>query len=89
MFDQSLATVIAAVVAVAGTIVSIVIAQRRWTRERREARFGKFEADQQDIYKELWDKIEEVNVALRRERVDESGFGKLVADLKAEALRKR
>ncbi len=71
----------AAVIAFVGTVLGLVIAYRRWLKERDAARFARFETDQQDIYKKLWERVEIVNVALRRDRVDETGFAQLVADL--------
>lgn len=87
MISAPIATVVAAVIAFIGTVVGAVIAWRRWVKERESARFGKFETDRQDIYKSLWDKVEEVNASLRRNRVDERGLDQMVADLNEFMLR--
>jgi hypothetical protein len=87
LLDAPVATILAAIVAFVGTMLGLVVGYRRWTKERKSARFAKFEADQQEIYKSLWERVEDVNVALRRDRVDQSGFAKLVADLNEFMLR--
>lgn len=87
MLEAPIATILAAVIALVGTVLGLVVAYRRWAKERQSARFAKFEADQQDIYKALWDRVEVVNVALRRDRVDEKGFAQLVGDLNEFMLR--
>lgn len=84
---DSVATVIAAVIALAGTLIGIAVGYRRWSRERTAQRFARFETDRQDIYKSLWDRVEQINAALRRDRVDETGFTELVADLNEFIIR--
>ena len=74
MLDAPLATVIAAAIALAGTLIGIIVGYRRWSRERTSERFRRFETDRQDIYKSLWDRVEEINAALRRDRVDDRGL---------------
>ncbi len=87
MLNAPLATVLAALIAFVGTFVGLWIGYRRWVKERKSARSARFESDQQDVYKTLWEKVEEVNVALRRDRVDARGFAALVADLNEFMLR--
>ncbi len=87
MLTSPLATIFGALIAFVGTVLGLMVAYRRWTKERDSARYARFDSDQQDIYKTLWQKVEDVNVALRRDRVDESGFGQLVADLNEFMLR--
>lgn len=87
MLSAPAATVVAAIIAFLGTAIGLIAAYRRWAKERESARFAKFAADQQEIYKTLWERVEEVNVALRRERVDANGFAGLTADLNEFMLR--
>jgi len=87
LINASVATILAALIALVGTVLGLVIGYRRWAREQQSVRFAKFEADRQDIYKTLWERVEGVNVALRRDRVDEKGFGQLVGDLNEFMLR--
>jgi hypothetical protein len=87
LINAPVATVIAALIALLGTVLGLFAGYRRWRKERETARFGRFEADRQDIYKALWQKVEDVNVALRRDRVDDGGFMQLVADLNEFMLR--
>jgi hypothetical protein len=87
MLDAPLATVIAAAIALAGTLIGIIVGYRRWSRERTSERFRRFETDRQDIYKSLWDRVEEINAALRRDRVDDSGYRERLADLNEFIIR--
>jgi membrane protein implicated in regulation of membrane protease activity len=74
LLNAPFATILAALIAFVGMVLGLIVAYRRWVRERESARFARFETDQQDIYKSLWEKVEDVNVSLRRMRVDDSGF---------------
>ena len=85
--DGPTATVLAALIALVGTLVGVVFAYRRWSQEKQSVRFGKFEDERQSVYRTLWDRIEGINVALRRERVDGQRFQELVADLNEFMLR--
>ena len=87
LISAPVATVIAALIALVGTALGLFAGYRRWRKERETTRFGRFETDRQDIYKTLWQKVEDVNVALRRDRVDDGGFMQLVADLNEFMLR--
>ncbi len=87
MISAPTATIVAAVIAFVGTVVGCLVAYRRWVKERESARFARFETDRQDIYKSLWDKVEELNASLRRGLVDEGGFGQMVAELNEFMLR--
>ncbi len=87
MLNASIATILAAVIALVGTVLGLVVGYRRWVKERQSVRFAKFEADRQDIYKTLWERVEGVNVALRRDRVEEKAFAQLVGDLNEYMLR--
>jgi hypothetical protein len=87
VLDSPSATVIAALIALLGTLVVAVIGYRRWDKERQAQRFSRFEADRQDVYKILWDRVQNVNASLRRGRVDASGFSELVADLNEFMIR--
>jgi hypothetical protein len=87
LLNASIATILAAVIALVGTVLGLVVGYRRWAKERQSVRFAKFEADQQDIYKTLWERVEGVNVALRRGHVDEKAFAQLVGDLNEFMLR--
>jgi len=79
--------VIAALIALIGTLIVAVIGYRRWDKERQAQRFSRFESDKQDVYKTLWDRVQNVNASLRRGRVDASGFSELVADLNEFMIR--
>jgi hypothetical protein len=87
MLSAPVATVLAAAIALVGTVIGLIIAHRKSKSERQAARSARFETDQQDLYKTLWQKVEDVNVALRRQRVDQAGFRNLVADLNEFMLR--
>ena len=87
MLNSPSATVIAALIALIGTLIGAVIGYRRWDQERQAQRFSRFESDRQDVYKTLWDRVQNVNASLRRGRVDASGFSELVADLNEFMIR--
>ena len=87
MLDPALATIVAAVIALIGTLAGLRVGYRRWSEERKAQRSEKFEAERRDIYKGLWDRVEEVNASLRRNRVDDVGFSELVADLNEFMIR--
>jgi hypothetical protein len=85
--DANAATIIAAVIGAAATVLAAVFGYRQWARDRTSQKSARFDADRHEIYKSLWDRVEQVNAALRREKVDEAGFQEMVADLNEYILR--
>ena len=66
--------IITAVIAFAGTILGIYIGYRKWRRDQDSARFGQFEKDKQLAYKNLWERVEEINIKVRVEEVNSDQF---------------
>jgi hypothetical protein len=61
----AIASVVAALLAFAGVIAGIVVGIRRWKTERRDTKSAQFAKDRQGAYREIWDAIEELDIALR------------------------
>jgi hypothetical protein len=60
-----LRVVIPAALALLGGLIAAFLAHRRWKHEQQKARTDSFAAAKRDAYKALWEKLEEVNPALR------------------------
>jgi hypothetical protein len=87
VLEPSLATIIAAALGLAGTLIGLGVGYRRWSRERAAQRYGRFENERQDVYRSMWDRVEQINASLRRQRVDAAGFAQAVADLNEFIIR--
>jgi hypothetical protein len=85
--QQSFATVIAAVIAVAGVLVGIVAGTRRWRAERREAKSADYAKGQRDAYTRMWELVEGFHIALRTDDLTENDIRERIRDTNAQLLR--
>lgn len=74
-------------IVLAGTILGIYIGYRKWSRDRDLARFGQFEIDKQQAYKELWAQVEKINITVRIEEVNSEQFSAHLQDLNSFMLK--
>jgi hypothetical protein len=63
-----LKVVIPAVLALVGVLAGLVLAHRRWKHDEKRSNKGAYESARKDAYRELWSRLEEVNLALREHR---------------------
>src|SRR5687768_11420313 len=88
MSNESLVAIIVALIALIGTLAGIAVNYRQWRQDRNAERSKKYGAERRETYKTLWDQVEALNASLRRNKIDETQFTELVADLNEFMLRK-
>jgi len=74
-------------VALIGTLITVFIGYRQWKRQQNNARYASFIVDKQVAYKGLWEKLEEVHVKLRTERLSVADFNNLMLGVNRYILR--
>jgi hypothetical protein len=79
---------IPALIALIGTVLTILIGYRQWRRQQETSRDGDFRTQKQQTYKELWEKLEDVHVRLRFEDVGHEEFSSLVRDVNSYILKR-
>jgi len=75
---EYLKIIIPAGVALAGTLITVLVGYRQWKRQRDDARYATFLKDKEEVYKRLWEQLEEVQIKLRTENVSDPAFNALV-----------
>ena len=78
--------IISAVIAFLGTTIGIYIGYRKWRRDRESDRFGQFEKDRQQVYKELWERIARVEVKTRLDDITTEQFADQLKELNSFML---
>lgn len=63
-----LKVVIPAVLALAGVLAGVVLTHRRWKHDEKRSNQGAYDDAKKEAYRELWSRLEEVNLALREHR---------------------
>lgn len=84
---EILKIVVPAAVALVGTVLTTIIAYRRWKREQEDARSGEYESQRQKAYSELWNMLVEVHIKLRVDAIDQPAFRTLVQEVTAYLLK--
>jgi RNase adaptor protein for sRNA GlmZ degradation len=62
-----LKVLIPAVLALLGAMVAALLAHKRWKHEQQSVKADPFASARRDAYKALWERLEEVNLALRED----------------------
>jgi hypothetical protein len=78
--DEYIKILIPAIIALLGTGLTVFIAFRQWKKQAEVTQRADYLKDKQIIYKELWEKFEDIHIKLRVESVNKSEFQKLVQD---------
>ena len=86
MFDI-LKIAIPALLALAGTIAGLVMAQRRWRAERTAVQGTDFHRERRDAYKQLWTILEETHMKVRSAADLEKEWHPLLAQMNAFILK--
>ncbi len=77
---------IAAVLAFIGTVLGVYFAHMRWLREKSLERYSLYEAERQSAYRELWQRVESLNIMIRVQEVTEQDFLSHLQDLNSFIL---
>jgi hypothetical protein len=72
--SDTLKVVLPALLALAGTLVGLYIAHRRWKRERADSHSAEYSKERRAFYLALWEKVEKVHVDMRIELVTQDEF---------------
>jgi hypothetical protein len=76
-----------ALVALVGTVVAVLIGYRQWRIQQDSNRVSEYRSQKQQMYKELWGKLEDVHIRLRITVVGGDEFRLLVQDINSYILK--
>jgi hypothetical protein len=80
---------IPALIALIGTLLTILVGVWQWRKQQQQARTASFNSDRQTAYKTLWEKVEAVHIKLRTSAGDEAAIRSLVQDVNGFILQNR
>jgi hypothetical protein len=83
---EYLAPILVALIALAGTIAGLWVGYRRWLEDKRVAAATGFHAGRQAAYRQLWEKVERLNVDARIEQIPQQDYSKRIAEINAFML---
>ena len=75
-----------AVFGVGGTVFGVSVGYRQWRRDRADKKSEPFRNERREAYKELWSKVELLNIFLRTDSVAAKDFSSEVTELNAFML---
>ena len=87
MDSELLKVVLPAAIALVGTIITVVLGYRYWTRQRRASRRDALLDERARAYKELWEKLEDIHPCLRGRQYEPSQFSQMVREVNAFAMK--
>ncbi|MFN0138780.1 MAG: hypothetical protein ACKVQW_01670 [Pyrinomonadaceae bacterium] len=87
--NEDLRVVIPALLAFAGTLIAAYLGYRQWKKHGENAQKADYLKEKQTVYKELWEKLEEVHLKLRIESVEKSDFKDLLFGVNSYILKKQ
>lgn len=67
-------TILAAFIALAGTIIAALIGFRQWKKQQDASRLAAFQTERRHVYKELWDMLEEMHLNMRSDEMGREEF---------------
>jgi len=76
-----------ALIALIGTLVGIYYGHRKWRVDRDSARSKQYLADRQATYKDVWDRVEQLNVDGRITEISSDVFSDRLTELNALMLK--
>jgi hypothetical protein len=85
---EILKNAVAALIALVGTVLAILVGYRQWKRQQQTTREGEFRFQKQQTYKELWEKLEDVHIRLRTGVVSSDEFRSLIRDVNSYILKR-
>src|SRR5262245_25632124 len=80
---EHIVPIVVALLGLCGTIAGLVFAYRKWAQERRAEQSRSFREDRQKAYKEMWERVERLNVEGRIEEISNEEVSRRIADLNA------
>jgi hypothetical protein len=85
--SEALKNLFPALIALAGTALAVFVGYRQWKKQQDTARTSEFRLERQKTYKQLWEKLEDIHVQLRTQRVDTDEFRSLIRDVNSYILK--
>lgn len=85
--NEALKSLLPAIVALIGTLVVALLGYRQWKRGQDSARSAEFRSEKQKVYKELWERIENIHVRLRTLSIDAQQFNSFLTEVNSYVLR--
>ena len=79
--------VLPALIALLGTLITIIIGYRQWRRQHDVSQFQKFQDDRRDAHKRLWEMLENVHIKIREDQINNSQFNELLKGVNSFILR--
>jgi hypothetical protein len=82
--SEILKIVLPSIIVLIGTIFASMLGYRQWKRQQKLNFYIK---EKREVYKEFWDKLENIHIKLRTEDVNQPEFDHLLQELNAFALK--
>jgi hypothetical protein len=77
--DDTLKILVPSVLAFIGSLAAIIVSYRKWRYEQRSTKLESFEQERRTVYKELWERVEEIHIRLRvGGNLERDDFDKLI-----------
>lgn len=87
MSDETLNAIIPALIALIGTLITVIIGVWQFRSNKKTERSQRYTQQQQDAYGGLWEKLEAVHIQLRVDRVNSDQHKQLVQDVNSYILK--
>ena len=78
--QEILKTSIPALIALAGVLIGLIVAYRRWHIERRDSSSADYRRDRRSAHKDLWERVEDVHVRLRAKDLSKAEMKRLIRE---------
>jgi len=79
--------ILVAVIGLSGTMIGLYVGYRKWNLEKQLERSTPYRTERQKAYKELWDRVEQLNVDGRLQPIPMDVFSDRLTELNANILR--
>jgi hypothetical protein len=87
MSESTLQAIIPALIALVGTLLTILIGVWQWRKQTTAGRTDQFQSDKQAAYKSLWDNLETAHITLRVDNHNPADYQKLVQTVNSFILK--
>lgn len=87
MSESTLQAVIPALIALVGTLLTVLVGLWQWRKQSSLQHSSQFVSDQQAAYKALWEKLEDAHIKLRVDNSSTANYKSFVQDVNSFILK--
>jgi hypothetical protein len=85
--NELVKTILPSLIALAGTLTAAILGYVIWRRQQSQVRSGTFLNEKQAVYRQAWEKLEEVHLYVRGDHVDRTRLLDLIREANAYLLK--